>query len=111
MIPCRRTLESDTQTRTYRTKHQSRIIACESIGEGYAIELQETIFYPEGGGQPADKGWIQGVPVQDVQKSTGRILHFIKVPLPLGEAEMEIDCERISLPCKFPVEMVVTCRI
>ncbi|NLW16793.1 MAG: hypothetical protein GX033_03960 [Firmicutes bacterium] len=31
------------------------------------IALDQTAFYPEGGGQPADQGWLQGQRVTDVQ--------------------------------------------
>ncbi|HRV33062.1 MAG TPA: hypothetical protein P5281_01845, partial [Anaerovoracaceae bacterium] len=30
------------------------------------VELEATIFYPEGGGQPCDLGTLDGIPVIDV---------------------------------------------
>ncbi|PHD74916.1 hydrolase [Bacillus sp. AFS043905] len=42
----------------------------------YYITLEETAFYPEGGGQPADTGKIEGITVLDVIKDNdGKILH------------------------------------
>ncbi|MFT4922163.1 MAG: alanyl-tRNA synthetase, partial [Haloarculaceae archaeon] len=47
--------------------------------EGYEVVLDQTMFYPEGGGQPADHGTLSGddvtVDVTDVQRSNGVILH------------------------------------
>ncbi|HKK49674.1 MAG TPA: alanyl-tRNA editing protein [Alkalispirochaeta sp.] len=42
------------------------------------VVLAETLFYPEGGGQPADIGSIAGIPVTDVQKDeSGTIRHYV----------------------------------
>ncbi|MCL2831586.1 MAG: alanyl-tRNA editing protein [Treponema sp.] len=43
-----------------------------------AILLDKTIFYPEGGGQPSDRGTINGVPVLDVIEQDEEILHLVK---------------------------------
>ncbi len=41
-----------------------------------SVVLDQTALYPEGGGQPADKGWINSLPVIDVQTGEdGRIIH------------------------------------
>ncbi|WP_187759804.1 alanyl-tRNA editing protein [Thiospirochaeta perfilievii] len=44
----------------------------------YDIELKETYFYPEGGGQPADRGTIDSLEVVDVQKKSGGVVHRVK---------------------------------
>jgi len=44
---------------------------------GEKIVLKETYFHPEGGGQPADKGTINGYEVTDVQKVEGEIVHTV----------------------------------
>lgn len=46
------------------------------------LVLSETAFYPEGGGQPADTGLIEGIAVQDVCKKDGIITHILSAPLP-----------------------------
>ncbi|WP_129114333.1 alanine--tRNA ligase [Halegenticoccus tardaugens] len=47
--------------------------------EGYDVVLDQTMFYPEGGGQPADRGTISTgdvtAQVEDVQSADGVILH------------------------------------
>jgi alanyl-tRNA synthetase len=50
--------------------------------DGRSAVLEATLFYPEGGGQPADHGTLGGIPVIDVQKSPdGRIRHVLAAPL------------------------------
>ena len=65
-----------------------------------ALILDKTIFYPEGGGQPSDRGTINGIPVLDVREEEGEILHFIeKTPeqggaRPGENAELKLDIWR-----------------
>jgi alanyl-tRNA synthetase len=59
--------------------------------------LEATAFYPEGGGQPADHGSLDGVPVTDVQDREGEVLHFLAAPLqaaPGAPVSGEVDSER-----------------
>lgn len=51
----------------------------------YGIVLDKTVFFPEGGGQPADKGWMNEAEVLDVQKEEDVILHYVKEPFAVGE--------------------------
>lgn len=48
--------------------------------EGRSVVLEETYFYPEGGGQPADRGSIDGVEVRDVQTEDGEVVHELERP-------------------------------
>ncbi|MFB6353489.1 MAG: alanyl-tRNA editing protein [Halobacteriales archaeon] len=43
-----------------------------------AVVLEETYFYPEGGGQPPDRGTVGGVPVADVQARDGEVVHVLE---------------------------------
>jgi alanyl-tRNA synthetase len=60
------------------------------------VILDRTIFYPDGGGQNADRGTINGVPLLDVREEDGEILHFIDVRAELesGPAELVLDAAR-----------------
>ncbi|HUV06520.1 MAG TPA: alanyl-tRNA editing protein, partial [Spirochaetia bacterium] len=42
-----------------------------------AIVLEKTAFYPGGGGQPGDTGWINDVPVTKVSRIEGEIRHWL----------------------------------
>jgi alanyl-tRNA synthetase len=46
--------------------------------DGSEVQLSGTYFYPEGGGQPADRGTIDGVPVIDVQEGDGGVRHTLE---------------------------------
>jgi len=65
----------------------------EDRGLPFAV-LADTIFYPEGGGQPADRGTIDNIEVLDVQKADGAIRHYLKRPIPPGPVFLELDWRR-----------------
>ncbi len=52
---------------------------------GYWIELSDTAFYPEGGGQPADRGQIGPAKVLDVQRQNGAVFHRCDTKLTVGK--------------------------
>ena len=60
------------------------------------VRLDETIFYPEGGGQPADRGTIENVRVMDVQSHGSQILHFVERPISRGPVSIVLDSTRRS---------------
>ena len=41
------------------------------------VVLEETYFYPEGGGQPADRGLLGGLAISDVQEADEKIIHYL----------------------------------
>ena len=68
--------------------------ACEKVGEYYEAVLNRTAFFPEGGGQYADTGVIDGVKVMDAQEREGIIYHKVEGPLEVGKTvEGQIDWE------------------
>lgn len=69
--------------------------SCEAVKNGFAVTLDRTAFYPEGGGQGADHGTLGGVNVRDVHETDGVIYHTCDKPLPVGETVTgEIDWQR-----------------
>jgi misacylated tRNA(Ala) deacylase len=55
------------------------------------VVLDKTAFYPLGGGQPSDKGTLNGVPVIIVQKDAGVVKHFTEKPIETAHVKGEID--------------------
>ena len=71
------------------------VTGCEKTNKGYAVTLDATAFYPEGGGEAPDIGTLGGVNVLDVQEEGGQILHLCDGPLAIGETvDGEIDWAR-----------------
>lgn len=62
--------------------------------KGLYIITNQTIFYPEGGGQPADTGFIGGAAVLDVQTVKEEIRHYTDMPLSNGEYPAQLDWNR-----------------
>lgn len=60
----------------------------------FRVALDQTAFYPEGGGQPADRGTLEGCQVLDVQEQEGVIWHTVEQPLePGARVKGEINWE------------------
>src|SRR5688572_4260911 len=54
------------------------------------LKLKETAFYPEGGGQPADHGWIESISIEGLLEDGEEIYHIVS---------------------RFPSEKEVTCKV
>lgn len=67
-----------------RKECTARVLDCRETAQGWAIVLDQTVFYPEGGGQACDLGTLDSVPVLDVQEAGQEILHICPQPLPVG---------------------------
>ena len=63
----------------------ARVLSCEKAKKGFAVVLDKTAFFPEGGGQPADTGLIGPAAVWDVQEQNGEILHYTDQALTSGQ--------------------------
>ncbi|HEX9051126.1 MAG TPA: alanyl-tRNA editing protein, partial [Anaeromyxobacter sp.] len=70
------------------------VIAVRERGGRPAVVLDRTAFYPEGGGQPADRGTLAGVAVVDVQEDAGEVLHVLGGPPPAGAVAGRVDAAR-----------------
>jgi len=62
---------------------------------GKYVVLDNTAFYPTGGGQPHDTGTLNDIPVMDVEEESGEIRHYVAELLVKGESvEGSIDWDR-----------------
>lgn len=79
----------------YIREFEATVVSCRKGKKDWEIVLDKTAFYPEGGGQPADTGFLGGVRVTDVHEKNGEIVHSADGPLPEGERTVgRIDWER-----------------
>ena len=88
--------ESDSYVRSF----EAEVISCSetkiNVGgketKAYAVVLTATAFFPEGGGQYADKGEIDGKSVIDIQSGDEGIVHYLSEPIDEGKTVYgEID--------------------
>ena len=63
----------------------AHVLACTPENGKFLAMLDQTAFYPEGGGQPADHGALGGARVLDVQEKDGIIYHTLSAPVRVGE--------------------------
>eukprot|EP00118_Oscarella_pearsei_P010240 m.62153 g.62153 ORF g.62153 m.62153 type:complete len:414 (+) comp35043_c0_seq7:278-1519(+) len=88
------------QRDSYARQLQAKVISCTKAKsddgrEGFEVELSDTVLFPEGGGQPDDRGTIDGVSVHRITRREGSAIHFLTTPLELGaEVEIEVDWTR-----------------
>lgn len=84
----------------------ARVLECFQDGDRYQTVLDRTAFFPEGGGQYADTGWLENtsdpekkmeIRVVDVQERDGKIRHITDQPIPAGS----LVSGRIDWPERF----------
>lgn len=82
-------------TEPYLREFTAAVLETSPLADGrWAIVLDRTAFYPEGGGQPADSGWLDDIPVLDVYEEDGQVIH-IAAACPAGAAARgRIDWDR-----------------
>lgn len=56
----------------FLTDFTATVLDCQPGKNGYLVTLDRTAFYPEGGGQPADHGVLDGAVVTDVHEKKQR---------------------------------------
>lgn len=63
----------------------AKVLEVRPYEENFAVILDKTLFYPESGGQLADKGTISGIPLIHVVEEHEQVLHIIGQSLNVGE--------------------------
>lgn len=62
----------------YKREFDAVITDVRTDDNGVKVLLDATCFYPEGGGQPADRGTINGTSVTDVRKEADEVIHVLE---------------------------------
>ena len=72
----------------YLREFPATVLSCEPAGEAWKVVLDQTAFYPEGGGQPADHGVLKTaggeIAVTDVHEKNGAVVHTCAAPAEPG---------------------------
>jgi len=79
---------------SYCREITARITSREFQGQRFRIHLDRTIFCPAGGGQPADQGTINGLPVLELASADDDIIHMLEQDPGQGEAGLQLDFPR-----------------
>jgi len=78
----------------YRSKLDVEVIATgDEDGRPFAV-LNDTILYPESGGQPADRGQLGAVQVLGVERVGDELRHYLEAPVEEGPAKLTLDWGR-----------------
>src|ERR1700694_3643341 len=79
----------------YLTRFQARVVRTFPFKNQLAVVLDRTAFYPEGGGQPGDRGTLGAVQVLDTQEQDGEVLHLVDPASSTADSvEGEVDWPR-----------------
>ena len=80
---------------SYLKSFRGKVLSCRRDQDRYAVILDQTAFYPEGGGQAGDTGILGGVRVLDTCEQEGNLIHLCEKPLEEGSTvEGTIDWDQ-----------------
>lgn len=65
----------------YQTEFEATVVSCEKLEDVYCVVLDQTLFFPEEGGQTPDKGTLGDAEVKDVQIKGDIVYHYVEQPL------------------------------
>ena len=91
MVETRRLYYEDVYIKEFKAK----VKECRKGEKFYEIILDQSAFYPEGGGQPCDLGTLGSAEVKDVQEKDGELIHYMETSFDPGdEVQGKINWER-----------------
>ena len=78
----------------YKLTFEANVVERYQQEQKFALVLDQTCFYPESGGQPSDKGTLNGITVVHVEEREGKILHFLEKNISGEKVSGIIDWEK-----------------
>ena len=78
----------------YRIEFEAQVVEKLIYAKKPALILDQTCFYPESGGQPSDRGKINGIEVIHVLEENNQILHLLKEDVSSAQILGKIDWQR-----------------
>lgn len=78
----------------YQREFDAEVLSQDERGGKYNVVLDQTLFYPSGGGQPCDLGNINGVEVLEVLEDGEEVIHVLKNKLDSKNIHGVIDWDR-----------------
>lgn len=84
---------------SHLTRCRARVLSCTPAQAGYDLTLDQTVFFPNAGGQPCDTGTLRfpggAVTVTGCDETVDALVHHADRPVPAGtDVEAEIDWAR-----------------
>ena len=96
-----------------RDAYLDRFSATVTLVDGHNVALDRTAFYPTGGGQPHDTGWLGAAAVTSVRKEGSEVWHTLEgdVPEPGSVVEGQIDWDRRHALMRTHTALHVLCGV
>lgn len=95
---------------SHQIQTESVVLTCDFVDGGFDVTLDQTVFFPEGGGQPSDTGTLGDAIVSDVQEKNGEIFNRVDRALRVGDSvKGTIDwVRRFDLMAKTPASTLLS---
>ncbi|XP_070536570.1 alanyl-tRNA editing protein Aarsd1-like [Ptychodera flava] len=97
----------ECQRDSFKTEFDTKVVSCkpaelETLSDGkkeklkgYEVIVEDTVLFPEGGGQPDDRGTMNGIDVLRITRQGADAIHFVQTPLDVGtEVHQVVDWKR-----------------
>ncbi len=78
----------------YKITFEANVVERYLHEQKFVLVLDQTCFYPESGGQPSDKGTLNGISIVHVEEREGKILHFLEKNISGEKVSGIIDWEK-----------------
>lgn len=75
----------------YIKEFTAQVLSCTEKNGKFEVILDKSAFFPEGGGQPGDKGFIGDAQVLDTVEKDGEVYHICDKAVTVGNADCKLD--------------------